>query len=73
MLLDYGGQGCRFPVRCRTNPANITSVATTPMRAQQIFDTIGANLEYSFFERQSAVAIYEMYQNMLIPGISKRV
>ncbi len=37
----------------------------------QISDTLSASLRYSFLERQSPVTAYQLYQDMLILGISK--
>jgi hypothetical protein len=37
----------------------------------QISDTVSVNLRYSYLERQSGTAALDMYQNMLILGISK--
>jgi hypothetical protein len=54
------------------NPGNNTSIAATLAWQWQISDTLSASVRYSFFERQSAVTAFEMYQNMLIAGISKR-
>ncbi|HEY0183727.1 MAG TPA: hypothetical protein VGC09_13050 [Rhodopila sp.] len=54
------------------NPGNNTSIAMTLAWQWQISDTVSTSVRYSFFERQSAVTIYDMYQNMLILGISKR-
>jgi len=53
------------------NPGNSTSVATSVSLNYQISDTVGASLRYSFFDRQSPVAAFSVYQNILILGISK--
>jgi hypothetical protein len=53
------------------NPGNSTSVATSISLNYQISDTVGASLRYSFFDRQSPVAAFSVYQNILILGISK--
>ena len=37
----------------------------------QISDTVSVNLRYSYLERQSGTAAFDMYQNLLILGISK--
>ncbi len=52
-------------------PGNSTSVVTSLAWQYQISDTLGANVRYSFLEQQSPIAVYSMFQNMLIVGISK--
>ncbi len=37
----------------------------------QISDTVSVNLRYSYLQRQSGTAAFDMYQNLLILGISK--
>jgi hypothetical protein len=54
------------------NPGNNTSIAASLAWQWQISDTISTSLRYSFFERASAITAYDVYQNMLILGISKR-
>jgi len=54
------------------NPGNNTSIAASLAWQWQISDTLTGSLRYSFFDRQSAVSAYDIYQNMLILGISKR-
>ncbi len=53
------------------NPGNSTSVAATVALNYQISDTVSAGLRYSFFDRQSPVAAFSVYQNIFILGISK--
>jgi hypothetical protein len=53
------------------NPGNNTSVVGTLAWQWQISDTLSANMRYSFLERSSAVTAYDVYQNILILGISK--
>lgn len=52
-------------------PGNSLSAVATAAWQYQITETLGASISYSFFERQSAVTSYNMYQNMLILGLSK--
>lgn len=54
------------------NPGNNTSVVASLAWQWQISDTLSANMRYSFLEQSSAVTAYDIYQNMLIVGISKR-
>jgi hypothetical protein len=53
------------------NPGNSNSIAATVVWQWQISDGVRTSVRYSFFERQTAVTIFEMYANMLILGISK--
>lgn len=57
--------------RSTLNPGNSTSLLASLGWQWQISDTISTSLRYSLFERQSAVATYDIYQNMLILGVSK--
>jgi uncharacterized protein (PEP-CTERM system associated) len=54
------------------NPGNNTSIVASLAWQWQISDTLSTNLRYSFFERQSAATTFDLYQNILILGISKR-
>jgi hypothetical protein len=54
-----------------SNPGNSTSVVTSLAWQYQISDTLGANVRYSFLEQRSSIAVYSLFQNMLILGISK--
>jgi uncharacterized protein (PEP-CTERM system associated) len=54
------------------NPGNNTSIVASLAWQWQISDTLTGSVRYSFFERQSQAAVYDLYQNMLILGISKR-
>ncbi len=53
------------------NPGNSTSIAATLAWQWQISDTLSTSLRYSLFERQSVVTAFQIYQNLLILGISK--
>ena len=53
------------------NPGNNTSFVASLGWQWQISDTISSSLRYSLLERQSAVTAYDIYQNVLILGISK--
>ena len=53
------------------NPGNNTSVVASLAWQWQISDTLSGSVRYSFLERQSQAAVYDLYQNMLIVGISK--
>jgi hypothetical protein len=55
-----------------TNPGNNTSIAASLVWQRQISNTVSVSLQYSFFERQSAVSNFDIYQNIVILGISKR-
>jgi hypothetical protein len=54
------------------NPGNNTSVAASLAWQWQISPTLSGSVRYSFFERQSPAVFYDIYQNLLIIGISKR-
>lgn len=54
------------------NPGNNTSIAANLAWQWQISDTLTGSVRYSFFERQSPVSAYQLYENMLILGVSKR-
>jgi hypothetical protein len=53
------------------NPGNNTSIAATLAWQWQISNTVSTSLRYSFFERSSPATAFDMYQNILILGISK--
>ena len=53
------------------NPGNSTSLAATAGWRWQLSDSLSASVRYSLLERHSAVANYDMFQNLLILGISK--
>ena len=53
------------------NPGNNTSIVVSLAWQWQISDTLSASMRYSFFERQSSVTAFDIYQNLLILGISK--
>ena len=53
------------------NPGNSTSVVTNLAWQYQISDTLAANVRYSFLEQRSPIAVYSLFQNMLILGVSK--
>lgn len=53
------------------NPGNSRSLAASLGWQWQISDTISTSLRYSLFQRHAAVATYDIYQNMLILGVSK--
>lgn len=48
-----------------------TSIASNLAWQWQLSDTVATSLRYSFLERQSKVALFNMYQNMIILGLSK--
>jgi uncharacterized protein (PEP-CTERM system associated) len=64
-LQEQGG------VASAVNPGNLTSIAGSIAWQWQISETVSSSLRYSFFERQSANKTFDIYQNMLILGISK--
>jgi hypothetical protein len=48
------------------------SVRGAPSNGRSYRDsTLSANVRYSFLEQQSPIAVYSLFQNMLILGISK--
>jgi hypothetical protein len=53
------------------NPGDSWSMAASVAVQYQISDTVGARLRYAFFDRQSDVAAFSVYQNLLIVGIAK--
>jgi hypothetical protein len=53
------------------NPGNSTSIAASLAWQWQISDTVTTSVRYSFFERSSAVTSFDIYDNMLIVGLSK--
>jgi hypothetical protein len=53
------------------NPNNSTSIAASLAWQYQISDTVSVNLRYSFLDRSSQSTVYDMYQNLVILGISK--
>jgi uncharacterized protein (PEP-CTERM system associated) len=53
------------------SPGNATSIAGSMAWQWQISDTVSSSLRYSLFDRQSANKTFDIYQNMLILGISK--
>lgn len=55
-----------------SNPGDSTSIAAGVAWQWQLSDTLSASLRYSFFERQSSVTIYQLSENLIILGISKR-
>lgn len=60
-------QGYNTPL----NPGNSRSVAGSIALQYQISETLTASLRYAFYGRQSTVTTYDVYQNLLILGISK--
>lgn len=53
------------------NPGNNTSIVASLAWQWQISDTVTTSVRYSFFERTSPVTTYDIYENMLIVGLSK--
>jgi hypothetical protein len=53
------------------SPGNLTSFVGSLAWRWQISDTVSTSMRYSFFERQSAVNTFNIYQNLLILGLSK--
>jgi uncharacterized protein (PEP-CTERM system associated) len=53
------------------NPGNNTSIAASLAWQWQISDTVTTSVRYSFFERTSPVTSFDIYDNMLIVGLSK--
>ena len=54
-----------------SNPGNSTIITAGLGWQWQISDTLNASLRYSFLQRQSPIALYQIYQDMLILGVSK--
>jgi uncharacterized protein (PEP-CTERM system associated) len=69
--LSYAVQDQTTGVLTIANPGNNTTIATSLAWQWQISDTVSSSLRYSFFDRQSPVSAFQIYQNMLILGISK--
>jgi uncharacterized protein (PEP-CTERM system associated) len=53
------------------NSNSSTSVVASLAWQYQISDTVSVSLRYSFLDRSSATTALDMYQNLLIVGISK--
>jgi hypothetical protein len=69
--ISYAIQDQTAGVISTANPGNNTSIVASLAWQWQISDTLSGSVRYSFLERQSQVAVYDIYQNMLIIGISK--
>lgn len=54
------------------NPGNSTSIAASLAWQWQLSDTVSTSVRYSFFDRASSATAYDIYENILILGISKR-
>jgi uncharacterized protein (PEP-CTERM system associated) len=54
------------------NPGNNSSVAASVAWQWQVSETVNTSLRYSFFERASQVATFDVAENILILGLSKR-
>ena len=54
------------------NPGDNTSIAATLAWQWQLSDTVSTSVRYSFFERHAAASGFDLVQNILILGISKR-
>lgn len=53
------------------NAGDSTSLVSSLAWQWQLSNTVAASLRYSFFEEQASVAAFNLYQNMLILGLSK--
>jgi uncharacterized protein (PEP-CTERM system associated) len=53
------------------NPGNNTSIVANLAWQWQISDTVTTSVRYSFFERTSPATAFDIYDNMLIVGLSK--
>jgi hypothetical protein len=69
--ISYAIQDQTVGVISAANPGNNTSIAASLAWQWQISDTLTGSVRYSLIERQSPVVAYDMFQNMLILGISK--
>ena len=69
--ISYAIQDQSAGVISADNPGNNTSIVASLAWQQQLSDTVSVSVRYSFLERQSQVAAYDIYQNMFIVGISK--
>lgn len=69
---SYGIQDQSAGFLTGANPGNNTSISATLAWQWQISDTLGASLRYSFLDRQSPVSFYNVYQDILILGVTKR-
>jgi uncharacterized protein (PEP-CTERM system associated) len=54
------------------NPGDNTSVAASLAWQWQISETLSGSVRYSFLQRHSQAVVYDLYENMLILGLSKR-
>jgi uncharacterized protein (PEP-CTERM system associated) len=54
------------------NPGNNTSIVASLAWQWQISDTLSTSLRYSYLERSSPITVYDIYQNIIILGVSKR-
>lgn len=69
--VSYGIQEQNAGVAIGSNLGNNTTMTASLAWQWHISDTLGASLRYSFVERQSPVSVNQIYQDMLILGISK--
>ena len=54
------------------NPGNNSAVAASLAWQWQLSETLNTSVRYSFFERASPVATFDVAENILILGVSKR-
>ncbi len=69
--LSYGLQDQSTGARNFANPGNSTTLAANLAWQWRISETLSASLRYSFLDRQSPVSSFQIYQDLLIFGISK--
>ena len=69
--VSYGIQEQNSSIAIGSNLGNNTTMTASLAWQWHISDTLSASLRYSFVERQSPVAFNQLYQDMLILGISK--
>jgi hypothetical protein len=54
------------------NPGNNNSIYASLAWQWQISETLSGSVRYSFLQRHSQAVVYDLYENMLILGLSKR-
>ena len=69
--VSYAIQEQNSGISIGSNLGNNTIMTASLVWQWHISDTLSASLRYSFLERQSPVSVSQLYQDMLILGISK--
>ena len=69
--LSYGLQDQTTNATSFARPGSTTTIAASLAWQWRISDTLSTSLRYSYLDRQSPVSTFQIYQNVLILGISK--